>query len=158
MDGRADSSGFGGATASACTNDSHRSNNCMTTTVMTCVRLHVMNLLLHIIPAVAFLLAPAADIREKPGGKLEDTATESPVETILCYDTAERIAAMSRCEAEVEETFSCCVRMRTSDGSRIWIGSPATTSEVLNFLPTLEAGRNYTFPDAFLDWQETQQP
>ena len=85
-------------------------------------------------------------------------ATESPEETILCYDTAERVSAMRRCEAEVEEIFSCCVRMRLSDGSRIWIGSPATTSEVLSFLPTLEEGRNYTFPDAFLAWQDRQHP
>ena len=125
---------------------------------MSCVKLHAMNFLLHFFPAVVFLLSPASDLLEKPGGKVEDTATESPEETILCYDTAERVSAMRRCEAEVEEIFSCCVRMRLSDGSRIWIGSPATTSEVLSFLPTLEERRNYTFPDAFLAWQDRQHP
>ncbi len=74
---------------------------------------------------------------------------------MLCYDTAERIAAMPPCEAEVEERFSCCVRMRAVDGSRIWIGSPATTPEVLRFLPTLQDGQTYTLPDAFIEWQKT---
>jgi hypothetical protein len=116
-----------------------------------------MKLLLHLIPCVAIILDPAPTISEKPGESAEDASTQAHQAPILCYDTAERIAAMPPCKAEVEERFSCCLLMRTADGSKIWLGSPATTPEVLRFIPTLQDGQTYALPNAFLDWQKTPQ-
>lgn len=129
----------------------------MTTCGRICISVDSTKLLLHLIPAVAYIFAPDTHIREKPGKKPGDAPAESPGEVKLCYDTAERILAMPRCKAKVEETFSCCVLMRTAEGRRIWIGSPATTAEVLEFLPLLQAGETYTFPEAFLTWRETHR-
>lgn len=130
----------------------------MTICGLLCASVDSMKILLHLIPAIAYIFAPDMHLREKPIEKAGDAPVESSGEVILCYDTAERIMAMPRCKAEVEETFSCCVLMRTAEGSRIWIGSPATTAEVLEFLPILQEGVTYTFPDAFLTRRETHRP
>jgi hypothetical protein len=100
-----------------------------------------MNLLLHLFPSVAIILDPNPRISDKPGESAEDVSTQAHQAAILCYDTAERIAAMPPRKAEIEGRFSCCLLMRTADGSKT----------------TLQYGQFYTLPDGFLDWQKTPQ-
>ena len=76
----------------------------------------------------------------------------------MTYDTAAMIAGMPRFTGTVLEKFPCCARVCTADGTKLWIGSPAATSEVVRFVATLRECEDYVFPDAFLDWQKREQP
>lgn len=80
------------------------------------------------------------------GGK-KSAETAIPV-----YETAEQIKTMSPCKATVEERHPCYSILRTADGQKFSIGSPAATQEVVQFLGTLNDGHAYKFPGVFLDY------
>lgn len=73
------------------------------------------------------------------------------------YDTAEQIQAMPACKATVVERGPCYVHLRTADGTGFFIGSPAASADVVQFLEALKDGRTYKFPGTFLKHQEERR-
>ena len=73
------------------------------------------------------------------------------------YDTAEKIQAMPACKAIVVERGPCYLRLRSADGNRFLIGSPAASADVMRFLAVLKDGRTYRLPDTFQKYQDQCQ-
>ncbi len=93
--------------------------------------------------AAAWLTGCAA-----PPNSRELGAVPEPV-----YDTVEQIRAMAPCKALVVERGPCFVHLRTADGNGFFIGSPAASTEVIQFLEELKDGRTYKFPETCQKYQ-----
>jgi hypothetical protein len=105
---------------------------------------------LPLILCVAAVLG--ADIRESTGGVSID---KRPAEKVTAsYKTAEEIKAMRPCRATVERRVVCYVVLKSADGQKFHIGSPGNTAEVHGFIDTLEEGRTYSLPSAFIAYQK----
>jgi hypothetical protein len=70
------------------------------------------------------------------------------------YETAEQIKAMPAVKATLTEKGPCYSVFRGVDVKQFVIGTPGSTPEVWRFLGTLEEGRAYELPRAFLDYEK----
>ncbi len=66
----------------------------------------------------------------------------------------DQLDAMPPCDATVLRKLPCAALLRTGDGAMLSIGGPGATAAVSSFVETLENGRMYTFPHAFVEYQE----
>lgn len=74
-----------------------------------------------------------------------------------CYEYTAQVLAMPSCHASVELFSPCERRFRTSDGGEFYIGSPGADAEVMGFLGTLEEGKNYDLPRAFMEYRKSRE-
>lgn len=95
-----------------------------------------------------------ADATEIPG-KSDPPALGSAPGPV--YETGEEIKLMAPCKATVVQRGPCFVYLRAADGKGFYLGSPASKADVSRFLGILKDGQIYTFPDAFLEYQEQQR-
>ncbi len=65
------------------------------------------------------------------------------------YDTAEQIRSMPTCRAVVVERGPCYARLRSKEGSELYLGSPGAGKDVMEFVQGLKDGRTYQLPEAF---------
>jgi hypothetical protein len=72
------------------------------------------------------------------------------------YEYAAQVLAMPSCRATVELVSPCQRRFRTERGRVFIIGSPGAAREVGSFLGSLEEGKSYDLPKAFMDFQRAQ--
>ena len=70
------------------------------------------------------------------------------------YEEVPQLMAMPARALTIESVSPCSARLRGRDGSAVYIGSPGAAPEVVGFVQTLERGRSYVFPDAFLNYAE----
>jgi hypothetical protein len=61
---------------------------------------------------------------------------------------------MPSCTAKVEEIAPCYARLSTEDGRVLYVGSPGASLEVVGFVNTLQKGKTYFLPDAFMEYQK----
>jgi hypothetical protein len=73
------------------------------------------------------------------------------------YEYVAQILAMPSRRATVTEIAPCYAVFRTEAGRTFVIGSPAAPPEVVHFLVTLEKGKTYSFPQAFMEHQKAQR-
>lgn len=86
------------------------------------------------------------------------TNTGDPaIDELAAYTTAEQLALMPTCKVTVVLRAPCYCTLKTEDGLVFRVGSPANTPELGKFLTTLEPGKSYTFPDAYVDFAKTQE-
>ncbi len=69
------------------------------------------------------------------------------------YEYVAQILAMPSRRASVTEIAPCYAAFRTDAGETFIIGSPASPPEVAGFLETLEKGKAYFLPEAFMEYQ-----
>lgn len=72
-------------------------------------------------------------------------------------DEVAAVLSMPPCTATVEKIVPCSARLRMEDGKALYIGSPAAGSEVVGFIQTLQEGKTYALPDAFIQYQKNQR-
>ena len=73
------------------------------------------------------------------------------------YEYAAQVLAMPSCRATMELVSPCQRRFRTEGGRVFIIGSPGAEREVGRFLGSLEEGKSYDLPKAFMDFRKAQQ-
>ena len=65
------------------------------------------------------------------------------------------LASLQSCRATVEKIQPCGVLLRTDDGKSLSLAGPmGGDPEVIRFMRTLKAGHTYSFPRAFLEFQQ----
>ena len=75
----------------------------------------------------------------------------------LIYEYAAQVLAMPSCRATVVEVqVRCYARFKDDDGRTFYIGSPDSPPEVAGFVGTLEEGKTYSLPEAFMQYQKKQ--
>ncbi len=74
-----------------------------------------------------------------------------------CYEYAAQVLAMPSSKATMEFVSPCIRRFRTEDGAEFVIGGPGAEREVMRFLGTLEEGKSYRLPKAFMDYRKAQE-
>ena len=72
------------------------------------------------------------------------------------YEHATQILALPSCAAKVEKIAPCYARLSTEDGRVLYIGSPGASPEVAGFVQTLQKGKTYYLPNAFMEYQKKQ--
>lgn len=70
------------------------------------------------------------------------------------YDTVAEIEGMPRCRARVVRKGPCFVCLEKADGTTIFVGSPSSSTEVVNFVSSLEEGQSCLLPAAFMRYRE----
>ena len=70
------------------------------------------------------------------------------------YEYAAQVLAMPSCHAKVVTRAPCYARLVTSGGGTMYIGSPGAGQEVARFVGTLEEGKSYFLPDAFMAFRK----
>jgi hypothetical protein len=98
-------------------------------------------------------------VKEKGSEKLnhsQTTAMSKPAATVA-YEYEAQLLAMPSCEATLQELPDCVATLKTADGSVIYIGSPASHGVVHSFVQSLEVGKGYHLPTAFMDYRKTWQ-
>ena len=68
----------------------------------------------------------------------------------------EELPLLRPIKAVVEQKQPCAAYLKTTDGRSLCIGGPGATPEVAGFVQVLQAGQNYKFPDAFLEYRKRQ--
>ena len=84
------------------------------------------------------------------GCETATTATRGPY---AIYEHAAQVSAMPPCSATAMEIGPCYAMFQTKDGRTFYIGSPGAETEVVHFVATLELGKTYDLPKAFLQYQ-----
>ena len=80
-------------------------------------------------------------------------ATErSCIGNYLHYEYAAQVLAMPSCKATNELLSPCEDRFRTEGGRVFIIGGPGADQEIRGFLGTLEEGKSYYLPKAFMEF------
>lgn len=77
-----------------------------------------------------------------------------------CYEYTTQVLAIPSCQATMEVFSPCERRFKTLDGGEFYIGSPGADREVMQFLGTLEEGKPYSLPHAFMEYlnREKKEP
>lgn len=92
-------------------------------------------------------------------GLLAGCATRDPFggqDHLNCRRVAE-LEALPTLQATVEQIQSCGVILKTEDGKSLTLAGPLGGDPIIKrFMKTLENGRTYTFPDAFLEFQKME--
>ena len=114
-----------------------------------------MKTVLQFITSVSILTAPIANGGEEPTAGAKSRIRQ-PFQGSV-YETAKQIKTMPRCKVTTAERSPCSVRLTTTGGKTIYIGSPGATKEVASFLPVLKEGHTYTLPDAFISYQKARK-
>jgi hypothetical protein len=70
------------------------------------------------------------------------------------YPSADEIKAMPPCRAAVAVAGPCFSVFNATDGKVFVIGDPGSKLIVYHFLRSLEKGRTYALPDAFVEYQK----
>lgn len=83
--------------------------------------------------------------------------TTPPTAAPLTYEYVAQVRAMPSCTATVQEIAPCYARLKTEDGRVLYIGSPGAAPEVVGFVQTLQKGKTYFLPDAFMKYQRDQR-
>jgi hypothetical protein len=65
-----------------------------------------------------------------------------------------QILAIPSCEATVVERAPCHALLKCTNGRSFYVGSPGASKEVALFVGTLEKGKAYLLPDAFVQYLE----
>jgi hypothetical protein len=86
-----------------------------------------------------------------------DTTGDPAIDALAAYTTAEQLALMPTCLVTVIQRAPCYCMLKTEDGTVFRVGSPANTAVLGKFVGTLEQGKTYTFPDAFVAFAKTQE-
>jgi len=73
------------------------------------------------------------------------------------YEYAAQVSAMPSCSAKVAERAPCYARLVTTGGCTVFIGSPGAGPEVARFVGTLEKGKTYRLPYAFMEFRKDQR-
>ncbi len=82
----------------------------------------------------------------------------SPHSDVESFEYVAQILAMPSRTATATEIGPCYAAFKSVNGRTFFIGSPGSPAEVVGFLRTLEKGKSYFLPDAFMDYQKTQKP
>ena len=85
------------------------------------------------------------------------STTPSHVGNYLHYEYAAQVLAMPSGRATVERISPCEWRFRTKSGREFLIGGPGAEREVREFLGTLEEGKSYYLPRAFVEYRKAEQ-
>jgi hypothetical protein len=72
----------------------------------------------------------------------------------VIYEYTAQVSAMPSCSATVMEIAPCYAMFESEDGKTFYIGSPEAESEVVHFVATLEKGKTYDLPKAFMQYQK----
>jgi hypothetical protein len=75
-------------------------------------------------------------------------------EALPVYETAEQIKAMPAVKATLMEKGPCYSVFKGADGKQFVIGTPGSGPQAGRFFRTLEVGKAYELPRAFLDYQK----
>lgn len=73
------------------------------------------------------------------------------------YEYVVQLLAMPSCSAKVEAIGPCYARLSTEDGRVLIVGSPGASWEVVGFVQTLQKGKTYFLPEAFMEYQKKRQ-
>ena len=73
------------------------------------------------------------------------------------YEYVAQLLAMPSCAAKVEEIYPCYARLSTEDGKVLYVGSPGASPEVVGFVHTLQEGKTYFLPEAFMEYLKQQR-
>lgn len=80
--------------------------------------------------------------------------TPAPATRGFTYEYAAQLVAMPSCAAKVETIFPCYARLIADDGTVLHVGSPGASLQVVGFVHSLEEGKTYSLPDAFMEYQK----
>ncbi len=83
--------------------------------------------------------------------------TPTTAQHYYSYEYVAQLLAMPSCSARVEGIYPCYARLGTEDGKVLCVGSPGASPEVVGFVHTLQQGKTYSLPDAFMQYQKKQQ-
>jgi len=72
------------------------------------------------------------------------------------YSQPEQVIAMPPCRVTVESLRPCDARLRTDDGTVLYLGSPAASFTVVRFVQTLQVGQVCSLPQDFLRYTESE--
>ena len=73
------------------------------------------------------------------------------------YEYVAQVLAMPSRVATAVEVGPCYARFTAEDGRTFYIGSPGCAPEVWGFVGTLEEGKTYYLPEAFMEYQRKQK-
>jgi hypothetical protein len=82
-----------------------------------------------------------------------ETATTETHGPYVVYEHAAQVSAMPSSSATTMEIGPCYAKFETKNGKTFYIGSPGADEEVMHFVATLELGKTYDLPKAFLQYQ-----
>lgn len=81
------------------------------------------------------------------------TAAAPPTVRGARYEFTAQLMSMPSCRAVVDRKSPCVAYLTTlGDGRKLYIGSPGPSPAVGRFMGTLEIGKTYQLPDAFMDF------
>ena len=83
--------------------------------------------------------------------------TPTTAQRAYVYEYVVQLLAMPSCSSKVEAIYPCYARFSTEDGRVLCVGSPGASPEVVGFVHTLQEGKTYFLPDAFMEYQRKQQ-
>ena len=72
----------------------------------------------------------------------------------IIYEYVVQVLAMPSCSATVVDKGPCFAKFEYGDGRVFCIGSPGAATEVVQFVATLEKGKTYYLPEAFMKYQK----
>ncbi len=78
-------------------------------------------------------------------------------DSVIIYEDAAQVLAMPSCRATIVEVqVRCYARFNVDGGRTFYIGSPDSPPEVAGFVGTLEEGKTYSLPEAFIQYRKKQ--
>jgi len=77
-------------------------------------------------------------------------------DSVIIYEDAAQVLAMPSCSATVMKQGGCYAMFESEDGKTFYIGSPDAPPEVAGFVGTLEEGKTYSLPKAFMQYRKKQ--
>lgn len=72
------------------------------------------------------------------------------------YDTADQILALPACTLTDAQNHTCSAGFKDKDGRPFYIGGPGASREVAGFINSLEEGKTYSLPSAFIEYQKKE--
>jgi hypothetical protein len=73
------------------------------------------------------------------------------------YETAEQLLGLPASVLKEAHNDTCVENFKDSSGNQFSIGGPGASSEVANFIQSLEDGKTYSLPAAFIEYQKKQK-
>jgi len=74
------------------------------------------------------------------------------------YEHPIQVLAIPSCTAKVIHVAPCNAKFQTEEGDTFIIGGPGADLDVHHFVGTLEAGKTYYIPEAYMKYKEAKKP
>ena len=86
-------------------------------------------------------------------------AAKKPARNVMpTYVTAEAVKNMPASKATLQDRGACYAVFKNAEGKQFVIGDPSSGPDLTRFIKSLEDGKTYNLPGAFLEYQKNHKP